>query len=129
MSLPDRVVRWFVGVVVAQIDAALAAQRAGVVQASDSAGGMSASSSSTSTALRSLEDAIEARRPFSGRTTVHQAWARHPGVRGVFARYHLLACPDCPVGEDETLEEAARGYQIPLPVLLEQLNALLSESV
>jgi len=125
MSFPDRAVRWFVGVVVTQVDAALTDRREGASAAVDAGGGLAASAASAAAAVRSLEDAVEARRPFSGTTTVHRAWARHPGVRGVFAQYHLLACPDCPVGADETLEEAARGYRIPLSVLLGQLNALL----
>ena len=129
MSFSDRVARWFVGVVMTQVDGALAERRAGASMAQTSAVGLAGAAASAAAAVRVLEgaveDAAEARRPFSGTTTVHRAWARHPGVRGVFAGYHLPACPDCPVGEDETLEEAARGYQIPLSVLLGQLNALL----
>ena len=63
--------------------------------------------------------------PFTKETTVHQAWARHPAGRAVFARYELHACPDCAVGADETLEEAAFGYDIPLRGLLVELNSLL----
>jgi hypothetical protein len=64
--------------------------------------------------------------PFSPTMTVHQAWTRHPGVRAIFARYHLPDCPACPVGADERLEEAAFGYGIPLAPWLAELNALLA---
>lgn len=65
------------------------------------------------------------RAPFAGDMTVHEAWARHRGVRRVFARYHLPACEACAVGLDETLAEAAFGHQIELEELLLELNALL----
>jgi len=125
MSFPERMAHWFARIVVMQVDEALSEQRREAEVFAKTAQGLADSVSGASSTLKTLEDAIEARRPFSGTTTVHQAWARHPSVRGVFARYHLTACPDCPVGEDETLEEAARGYQIPLRELLGQLNALL----
>ncbi len=67
----------------------------------------------------------ERRQPFAGHMTVHAAWARHPGVAGIFAGHHLPACPDCAVGADETLAEAAYGYGLDLGALLGQLNALL----
>lgn len=125
MSFPERVAHWFARIVVVQINDALSEQRGEAEAFAKSTRGLSAAVGGASSSLKALEDAIEARRPFSGTTTVHQAWARHPSVRGVFAGYHLTACPDCPVGADETLEEAARGYQIPLTELLSQLNALL----
>ena len=56
--------------------------------------------------------------------TVHEAWARHPGVRDVFTERHLPHCDSCPVGADERLEEAAFGYAIDLEELLKDLNAL-----
>lgn len=74
---------------------------------------------------RACEEAAARLAPFQRSTTVHQAWARHPGVRRIFARYHLYACPDCSVGMDETLEEAAFGYEIELSGLLGELNGLL----
>ena len=57
--------------------------------------------------------------------TVHAAWARHPGTARIFRAHHLPACPDCPVGADETLAEAAFGYGLDLDDLLARLNALL----
>lgn len=63
--------------------------------------------------------------PFSLDMTVHEAWARHPGVRGVFTRHHLPACPACAVGVDETLVEAALGHHLDPDALLTELNTLL----
>lgn len=63
--------------------------------------------------------------PFTADMTVHEAWARHPGVRAIFTRRHLPACPACAVGVDETLAEAAFGYRMSLEELLQELNALL----
>lgn len=65
------------------------------------------------------------RTPLGPGTTVHAAHARHPGVQAVFARYGLPRCPDCAVGADETLAEAAFGESLPLEALLTELNALL----
>ncbi len=71
------------------------------------------------------EAAQAARTPFTASMTVHAAWARHPGAAAVFRAHHLPACPDCAVGADEALEEAAFGYALDLGSLLEELNALL----
>jgi hypothetical protein len=78
-------------------------------------------------ALAARADALYARldrTPFSGALTVHAAHARHPGVQAVFARHGLPRCPDCAVGADETLAEAAFGEGLPLDTLLAELNAL-----
>ena len=66
--------------------------------------------------------------PFTGDMTVHEAWARHPRAKEVFARHHLPACPACAVGADETLAEAAFGYRLSLEDLLGELNAVLRPS-
>lgn len=66
--------------------------------------------------------------PFTGDMTVHEAWARHPRAKEVFARHHLPACPSCAVGADETLAEAAFGYRLSLEDLLGELNAVLGPS-
>lgn len=63
--------------------------------------------------------------PFVLEMTVHEAWARHPGVRRVFTRHHLPACDACAVGVDETLGEAADGHDLDPIDLLAELNALL----
>lgn len=65
------------------------------------------------------------RSPFLPTTTVHAAHARHPGVQAIFARHGLPRCPDCAVGADETLAEAAWGESLPLDALLAELNELL----
>ena len=72
----------------------------------------------------SIQQSLEEAQGFHGKMTVHEAWARHPGVREVFTRHHLPHCDRCPVGEDERLEEAAFGYSMDLNRLLEELNAL-----
>lgn len=75
--------------------------------------------------VQSLRRWLELRRaPFVGEMTVHEAWARHRGVRAVFARYHLPACDACAVGVDETLAEAAFGHRIDPEQLLRELNEL-----
>lgn len=63
--------------------------------------------------------------PVSKGDTVHEIWARHSGVRLVFARHHLPSCDACPVGADETLAEVAHGHGLDLNELLESLNDLL----
>lgn len=67
------------------------------------------------------------RTPFSASMTVHVAHARHPGVGAIFARHGLPRCPDCAVGADETLAEAALGEGLPLEVLLAELRPLLTQ--
>lgn len=62
---------------------------------------------------------------FTHEMTVHEAWRRHPGVAAIFSAHHLPACTDCAVGADETLAEAAFGYNLDLADLLAKLNALL----
>ncbi len=75
--------------------------------------------------LDRLDARLQARTPFTGQTTVHGAWARHPGVKEVFSELGLPACDQCAVGADETLGEAAYGYRVELPWLLGRLNSLL----
>ena len=64
--------------------------------------------------------------PFRPTMTVHAAHARHPKVRAAFAARGLPACPDCAVGGDETLAEAAFGELFDLEALLAELNDLLA---
>jgi hybrid cluster-associated redox disulfide protein len=61
---------------------------------------------------------------FGPSTFVAEALAMHPKVRWVFAAYHLSGCSGCERAGDETLEEVAEGYGIPLERLLGDLNAL-----
>jgi hypothetical protein len=63
---------------------------------------------------------------FQPETVVSDALALHPKARWVFAAYRLGGCRECERSSDETLEQLADGYQIPLEHLLADLNALLS---
>ncbi len=58
--------------------------------------------------------------------TVGAALALHPSARWVFAAHHLFGCTGCAASADETLEEVATGYQLPLERMLADLNALLA---
>jgi hypothetical protein len=125
MSLRESAGRWLVRQVLRELDRALEERRGAARGCAAGAGGLAAAAAGLEAPVAALEAGVDAVTPFSGGMTVHRAWARHPGVRRVFAGYHLPACDRCAVGEDETLEEAAEGYQIPLETLLRQLNALL----
>jgi len=76
------------------------------------------------TPLRQALDAALAPVRFTPRTTVAQALALHPGVVDLLAEYQLDRCERCPVRHDESLEELARGHDIPLDQLLSRLDAL-----
>lgn len=65
---------------------------------------------------------------FTPGTIVAEALAKHPDVRWVFAAYHLGGCNGCGRSVEETLEEVAKGYRIPLDSLLRDLNALLQQT-
>ena len=58
--------------------------------------------------------------------TVGQALAVHPSVKWVFAAYKIGGCSHCAMSEEETLEQVATGYQLPLDKLIRDLNALLT---
>jgi hybrid cluster-associated redox disulfide protein len=62
---------------------------------------------------------------FDPHTIVADALAMHPKVRWVFAAYHLGGCNACNLAHEETLEQVAEGYRIPLEKLLEDLNSLV----
>jgi hypothetical protein len=61
---------------------------------------------------------------FEPHTLVSDALALHPKARWVFAAYHIGGCRACERAADETLEEVATGYGIPLDRLLRDLNGL-----
>ena len=63
---------------------------------------------------------------FQPQTVVAEALTLHPKARWVFAAYHLSGCNHCDRSSQETLEELADGYKIPLESLLADLNALLA---
>ena len=61
---------------------------------------------------------------FTPDMTVDQAFALHAGARRVFARFHLGGCSNCAISETHTILGISEDYGIPLPMLLEGLNAL-----
>ncbi len=61
--------------------------------------------------------------------TVDQAFKMHAGARRVFARFHLGGCSNCSISETHTIGAVSEDYGIPLPMLLDALNALFSEGV
>ena len=63
---------------------------------------------------------------FESATIVADALAMHPKARWVFAAYHVGGCNGCTLASEETLEELARGYGLPLDGLLRDLNSLLA---
>ncbi len=77
-------------------------------------------------ALREGLDQALALARFTPRTTVERALSLHPAVAAVLAEHQLDRCERCPVRHDETLEEVARGHDIPLAQLLSRLDALIA---
>ncbi len=81
-------------------------------------------------ALDRLDDALIRARsqldlgPFRPDMTVHAAHARHPDVAAAFNARGLPGCPDCPVGADETLAEAAAAEGFALAELIIELEGL-----
>jgi hybrid cluster-associated redox disulfide protein len=61
---------------------------------------------------------------FESRTIVADALSMHPKARWVFAAYHLGGCNACNLAQEETLEQVAEGYRIPLEQFLADLNSL-----
>lgn len=61
---------------------------------------------------------------FTPEMTVDQAFQLHAGARRVFARFHLGGCSNCAISETHTIAGISEDYGIPLPMLLEGLNAL-----
>lgn len=64
--------------------------------------------------------------PFRADMTVHAAHARDPRAQAIFARRGLPGCPDCAVGTDETLAQAALAEGFSLSELLDELRRLES---
>jgi hypothetical protein len=71
-----------------------------------------------------LDTAAALLAPIDRHMTVHAAHARHPRAHELFAARGLPGCPDCAVGADETLGEAAFGEGFDLDELLEALSVL-----
>ncbi len=61
---------------------------------------------------------------FTPEMTVDQAFKLHAGARRVFARFHLGGCSNCAISESHTIGAVSEDYGIPLPMLLDSLNAL-----
>ena len=61
---------------------------------------------------------------FTPDMTVDEAFKIHAGARRVFARFHLGGCSNCAISESHTIGAISEDYGIPLPMLLENLNAL-----
>lgn len=61
---------------------------------------------------------------FTPEMTVDQAFKMHAGARRVFAKFHLGGCSNCAISESHTIGAISEDYGIPLPRLLESLNAL-----
>ncbi|HKU81570.1 MAG TPA: hypothetical protein VJP76_05305 [Candidatus Tumulicola sp.] len=65
---------------------------------------------------------------FTPEMTVDQAFKVHAGARRVFARFHLGGCSNCAISETHTIGAVSEDYGIPLPMLLESLNALFDQA-
>jgi hypothetical protein len=61
---------------------------------------------------------------FTPEMTVDEAFRLHAGARRVFAGFHLGGCSNCAISETHTIGAISQDYGIPLPMLLESLNAL-----
>lgn len=66
---------------------------------------------------------------FTPEMTVDQAFKMHAGARRVFARFHLGGCSNCAISESHTIGAVSEDYGIPLPMLLDSLNALFDQGV
>ncbi len=64
---------------------------------------------------------------FTPEITVDQAFKMHAGARRVFARFHLGGCSNCAISESHTIGAVSEDYGIPLPMLLDALNALWNQ--
>lgn len=64
---------------------------------------------------------------FTPEMTVDQAFGLHAGARRVFARFHLGGCSNCAISETHTISGISEDYGIPLPMLLDGLNALFDQ--
>ena len=64
---------------------------------------------------------------FTPDMTVDEAFKLHAGARRVFARFHLGGCSNCAISESHTIGAISDDYGIPLPMLLENLNALFDQ--
>lgn len=66
---------------------------------------------------------------FTPEMTVDEAFRLHAGARRVFARFHLGGCSNCAISETHTIGAISTDYGIPLPMLLDSLNALFDQQM
>ena len=64
---------------------------------------------------------------FTPDMTVDQAFKLHAGARRVFARFHLGGCSNCAISESHTIGAISEDYGIPLPMLIDSLNAMCDQ--
>jgi hypothetical protein len=64
---------------------------------------------------------------FTPEMTVDEAFKLHAGARRVFAGFHLGGCSNCAISESHTIGAISDDYGIPLPLLLDGLNALFDQ--
>lgn len=64
---------------------------------------------------------------FTPEMTVDDAFRLHAGARRVFARFHLGGCSNCAISETHQLGQLSEDYGIPLPLLMDSLNALFDQ--
>ena len=65
---------------------------------------------------------------FSPLMKVNEVLAQHPSARWVFAAYHIAGCSSCSSAEEETLEQVASAYGLPLENLLRDLSAAADQN-
>lgn len=63
--------------------------------------------------------------PITAETIVDDLMTTHPATIRVFLRHHAH-CVGCPVGALHSVADACREHDVPLDVLLHDLNAAVS---
>jgi hypothetical protein len=77
--------------------------------------------------LKESKNPTVSQQHFTPEMSVDQAFKLHAGARRVFARFHLGGCSNCAISESHTIGAVSEDYGIPLPMLLESLNALFDQ--
>jgi len=89
-------------------------------------GGASSSAPTRPSAGGALASVSDKQTTFSGDMTIAIAWGAHPDAPAVFAQHHLPACIDCPLSDEETVEEGAALHSIDALALLADLEKLVT---